>query len=180
MPLLKSSFKQASQKTLRDLEPPPGTPKIKEKSYAFKYMVLKVRCNEPIEEAGEYDFSRHHVINLLGQAPQPQPAVRMIDAKQRAAYRVHTFQAVQQELARDKGRHAENALVELLSKRQTKIQYTTNQEMHLANNLRQLVDGEQQYKDQHQMLMDEEEVKKGEKVLSARDKTKREDYIDNL
>lgn len=87
-----------------------------------------------------------------------------------------------QEMARDKGRHADNALVDLLSKRQTKIQYATNQEMHLANNLRQLVDGEQQYKDQHQMLMDEEEAKKlaGEKILSARDRVKRDDYIDNL
>lgn len=122
--------------------------------------MLQVRCNEPIEEQGEYDFGRHHVINL-GAAVQATPAVRsMADPKQRAAYRVHTSQAVTQEMARDKGRYSDNALIELLSKRQTKIQYTTNQEMHLKNNLSQLVDGEQQYKDQHQMLMDEEELKK--------------------
>lgn len=67
MPALRSSLKQHSQKTLKELvDPPPGTPQIKEKSYAFKYQVLQVRCNEPIDEAGEYDFSRHHVVNLAG------------------------------------------------------------------------------------------------------------------
>jgi len=35
-----------------------------------------------------------------------------------------------------------------------KINYFTNQEMHLKNNLNQLVDGEQQYKDQQQLLVD--------------------------
>lgn len=45
------------------------------------------------------------------------------------------------------GYECRNFLIDLLSKRQTKISYSTNQEMHLKNNLNQLVDGEQQYKD---------------------------------
>mmetsp|Transcript_5211 Transcript_5211/g.8071 ORF Transcript_5211/g.8071 Transcript_5211/m.8071 type:complete len:80 (-) Transcript_5211:121-360(-) len=49
-----------------------------------------------------------------------------------------------------------NHLVDLLAKRQTKIQYSTNQEQHLKNNLSQLVDGEQQYKDQQQKMTEQE------------------------
>lgn len=33
-------------------------------------------------------------------------------------------------------------LVDLLSKKQVKIAYSTNQDMHLQNNIKQLVDGE--------------------------------------
>ena len=54
------------------------------------------------------------------------------------------------------GLECRNFLIDLLSKRQTKISYSTNQEMHLKNNLNQLVDGEQQYKDQHQKLTQDE------------------------
>ena len=118
---------------------PLGTPspQVKEKSYAFKYLVLQVRCGESIEEAGEYDFSRHPVINLgAKELPPPITAISKVDPRQRAAYRVHSYQAVMQELTRDKGRYADNDLTTLLSKRQQKIQYSTNQEMHLANNLR--------------------------------------------
>ena len=46
------------------------------------------------------------------------------------------------------------------------------------------MDGEQQYKDQHQTLIDEEEARKaaGEKLLSARGQAnnKTDNYIDNL
>jgi len=40
-----------------------------------------------------------------------------------------------------------NHLIDLLAKRQSKISYSTNQEMHLKNNLNQLLEGEQQYKE---------------------------------
>ena len=63
-------------------------------------------------------------------------------------YRSHTYQAILDEMKKDKAGPAKNALIDLLSKRQTKINYSTNQEMHLKNNLNQLVEGEQQYKDQ--------------------------------
>lgn len=40
------------------------------------------------------------------------------------------------------GHGCSNFLIDVLSKKQTKIGYSTNQEMHLKNNLNQLVDGE--------------------------------------
>ena len=59
-PALKSNLKKSVQ-SIREMMV--MTPR-KEKSYAFKYRVFKVKTRDPIEEAGEYDFSKHQVVNL--------------------------------------------------------------------------------------------------------------------
>ena len=80
------------------------------------------------------------------------------------------------------GHETRNPLVDLLSKRQNKISYSTNQEMHLKNNLNQLVDGEQQYKDQHQKLTQDE--KEALAALATDHKQanndKNDNYIDKI
>lgn len=141
----------------------------KEKKYAFKYRVLKIRTDDAIDELGDISLKHYSVINLRIQ-PVTQYALRVPGAANNDAaglgggkdsshvvcatpryvhnqdYLQHTANAVLD------GCECRNFLIDLLSKRQTKISYSTNQEMHLKNNLNQLVDGEQQYKDQQHKL----------------------------
>ena len=125
-PALKSNLKKSVQ-SIREIL----TPRI-EKSYAFKYRVFKVKTRDPIEEAGEYDFSKHQVVNLQlnpvlnasVKAFEPKtPSLQLPGIKRlpNQDYKSHSFSAVMHELTKDKGRNAENQLVELLSKRQNKI-----------------------------------------------------------
>mmetsp|Transcript_14582 Transcript_14582/g.24882 ORF Transcript_14582/g.24882 Transcript_14582/m.24882 type:complete len:82 (+) Transcript_14582:395-640(+) len=71
-----------------------------------------------------------------------------------------------------------NNLIELLSKKQQKLSYQTNQEMHLKNNLVQLVYGEQQYKDQQQKLNDLEKEQQASGPAGTHDN--RVSYIDQI
>ena len=129
----------------------------KEKKYAFKYRVLKIRTEDAIDELGDISLKHYSVINLRIQ-PVTQYALRVPggandgsgigpkDSSQGVCatpryvhnqdYLQHTANAVLD------GHDCRNFLIDLLSKRQTKISYSTNQEMHLKNNLNQLVDGE--------------------------------------
>lgn len=178
---------------------------MKEKKYAFKYRVLKIRTEDAIDELGDINLKHYSVINLKLQ-PTTQYALRVPGAAandglgpkdsshfvcatpryvQNHDYHQHTAHAVLD------GYEARNFLIDLLSKRQTKISYSTNQEMHLKNNLNQLVEGEQQYKDQQNKLAQDEkdqmaENKQNEKGDNARqgnnDKTRQggENYLDKL
>ena len=76
--------------------------------------------------------------------PTKQIAVKALEAttpigsKKKASnkdYQSHTYSSVAHELNRNKGHNSENPLVELLAKKQTKIGYQTNIDMHLKNNL---------------------------------------------
>lgn len=133
----------------------------KEKKYAFKFRVLKVKMNEDVIEEGDINLKQYAVINLKLN-PTTQYALKvpgqpndsnfyasglkenthgMICATPRYVanqdYLHHNANAVMD------GCDTKKFLIDLLSKRQTKISYSTNQEMHLKNNLNQLVDGEQ-------------------------------------
>lgn len=174
-----------------------------EKKYAFKYRVLKIRTNEPIDETGEIDLAKHQVVNLRVR-PVAQSAVRVpgghqandgnhfIGGKessqvvcatprqvQNQDYLQHTANCVLD------GYEPKNFLIDMLSKRQTKISYSTNQEMHLKNNLNQLVDGEQQYKDQQHKLTQDEKEQMAASQQHAQDSHKQnnekpENYIDKI
>ena len=50
-----------------------------------------------------------------------------------------------------------NPLLDLLAQKQRVVPFSTNQDMHLVNNLSQLVGGEQQYYDQLQQALQKEE-----------------------
>ena len=148
-PALKSNLKKSIQSFKEVLTPqsvmPAARPKtpIKEKFYGIKFCTMKIRCNEPIEEAGEYDFSKHQIANLI-MNPTKQIAVKALEAttpigtKKKLSnkdYTSHTYSSVAHELNRNKGHNSENPLIELLAKKQTKIGYQTNIDMHLKNNL---------------------------------------------
>ena len=72
---LKSALKaNSSFKNKEDEVQPQATPQLrpvenyKEKEYAFKYRVIRIKSGDPPEEAGEIDLSKFQVVNLRGKA----------------------------------------------------------------------------------------------------------------
>lgn len=72
---LKSALKaNSSFKNKEDEVQPQPTPHLrpvenyKEKEYAFKYRVVRIKSGDPPEEAGEIDLSKFQVVNLRGKA----------------------------------------------------------------------------------------------------------------
>lgn len=174
----------------------------KEKKYAFKYRVLQIRTSEATDE-GDIALKHYAVINLrihpvtqyalrvpggpvndggMAVVKDSAPGIATPRYVQNQDYLQHTANAVLD------GQECRNFLIDLLSKRQTKISYSTNQEMHLKNNLNQLVDGEQQYKDQHQKLQQDEKEQMaasqnqqaGGDTHKQTNNDKQENYLDKL
>jgi len=124
--------------------------------------VIKIKSGDPPEEAGEPDLTKFQVVNLRsklakdakGGQPQQLPLASVLtpalfsnqpqtlDTGEKLPQYSHELLHYQITLVQSHTAQAvldnqdtKNHLVDLLSKRQTKISYSTNQEMHLKNNL---------------------------------------------
>ena len=124
----RSTFKSSMKKRSVLVENP--QPK---KSYSMKFQVIKVKCHEAIDETTNLDISKYYLINLK--------SIPFFNFERPPGYELY----LQSHSCKQISDLMDNKhfLIDLLSRRQTRILYSTNQDMHLKNNLSQLVDGEQ-------------------------------------
>ena len=113
--LRKSTIKSSMKKPSKTIEEKPIPPKPK-KSYAMKYRVIKIRCQEPTDETTNLDLSKYLTINLK--------SVPFFGFERPPGYEIylqsHTGKLIQDQL------DSRSPLIDLLSRRQARINYSTN------------------------------------------------------
>ena len=114
----------------------------------MKYRVLKIRAGEEPDENSFIDMTRYQAINLRSKFSYMMSSIKNPGAEKQlggstsmghipgftAAEQTNFIQShTSKEIVESTDKR--NYLIELLSKRQNKIQYSTNQDIHLKNNL---------------------------------------------